>query len=91
MEDFENATVRAITALKCLGITNYIELYQVEIPPVGTVLRPGFMVIDSLKLSKKVREELVELQDQAVKRVEKESAQYIGQMMLDNPENYGLV
>ena len=91
MEDFKDATVRAITALKCLGIETTIELYLADIPPVGTVLRKGFMTIGDFKLNSKLREELIVLQEEAINQINNDAAYYIGMNMLDNPENYGLI
>lgn len=91
MEDFKDATVRAITALKCLGIENEIDLYQIEIPPVGTILRKGFMGIGDLRMTLRIREELVALQDKAIENINKQAAYYIGMNMLENPEDYGLI
>jgi hypothetical protein len=91
MEDFKDATVRAITALKCLNIESTIELYVADIPPVGTVLRKGFMTIGDFKLTNTVREELIALQKEAINQVNHDAAYYMGIDMLDNPENYGLI
>jgi len=91
MEDFKDATVRAITALKCLGIQHDADLYQIEIPPVGTVLRKGFMNTGDLILTTRIREELVALQDKAINDINQQVAYYMGMNMLENPEDYGLI
>lgn len=91
MEDFKDATVRAITALKCLGIEYDIELYQIEIPPVGTVLRKGFLGIGQFTLTTRIREELIALQDKVIEDINNQANYYTAMNMLENPEDYGLI
>jgi len=91
MEEFKDTTVRALTALKYLGIKYEIELCQIEIPPVGTVLKKGFMGIGNFTMTSRTREELVALQDEVIKDINKQVASYMGMHMLDHPEDYGLI
>lgn len=91
MRHFEDITVRAKTALRYLGIETMSDLCFFDIPPAGTILYEGFRGIGSLTLTNRCREELIALQDQAIRNMDREAAYHIGMQMLHNPEDYGLI
>lgn len=91
MEKFNDITVRAEAALKCLGVETPDDLYFIEIPPVGTVLKKGFMGIGRITLTSKTREEIISLQEEVIREIHHDAEFYMAQQMLDNPEDYGLI
>lgn len=85
-------TVRALTVLKAIGVKDEYDLYDMDIPLPGTVVRRSpFFFMSNLTMSKKAYIEIMELKDHIIRKVDQSIALQMAQQMLDYPEDYGLI
>lgn len=85
-------TVRALKTLKCLNITDEYQLVDYVLPEPNTILeRPIFPFYVAFRMGRKTYDELKALQDKLTLEIKEKTAISMGQMMLENPEDYGLV
>ena len=94
MEDL-GLTVRSITVLNALKITDVYDLYDYTLPPVGTVIQKGsypfFPFRPKITMTKSIYDELCVLQNSVRNKVDTSIAQQMAEQMLDYPEDYGLI
>ena len=85
-------TVRALTVLKALGVNDEYDLYDMDIPLPGKIVRKsGFFFIPDLTMSKKAYVEIMDLKDHIIREVDRSISLQMAQQMLDYPEDYGLI